>query len=79
MLRVVAVLVNTQTSEVAQAEKAQVGASTDIRSLAVDPREVGVRYYDLSGRAVTSLGQGIYIQATTNPDGSVTTTKVVRR
>ena len=79
MLRVVAVLVNTQTSEVAQAEKAQVGASTDVRSLSVDPREVGVRYYDLSGRAVTTLGQGIYIQATTNPDGSVTTTKVVRR
>lgn len=78
-LRVVAILVNTQSGEVAQAEKAHVGISTDIRSLPVNPRHVGVRYYDLSGRAVITLGQGIYIQATTNPDGSVTTTKIVRR
>ena len=78
-LRVVAVLINTQTGEVVQSEKAKVGAATDVRSLPVESQTVGVRFSDLSGRSVTSLGRGVYIKTTTNPDGTVRTSKIIRR
>ena len=36
-----------------------------------------VRYYDLSGRAVTKISQGLYIKSTVMSDGTVTTKKVM--
>ncbi|MBR4535012.1 MAG: hypothetical protein IKO85_10845 [Bacteroidaceae bacterium] len=78
-LRVVAALINTQTGEVVQSEKAKVGATTDVRSIPVESQAVGVRFSDLSGRSVTSLGRGFYIKTTTNPDGTVNTSKIICR
>jgi len=79
-LRVVAVLVNTLTGEVAQAEKAPVAQVFDgIRSLSDRQPSETVSFTDLSGRRVASLGRGIYVKKTMSSDGNVRTTKVIRR
>ena len=78
-LRVVVALLNTQTGEVVQAEKATVGAKTAVRSLASENQAVGESYTDLAGRRVVSLGQGIYVRTTRYADGSLRTSKVIRR
>ena len=78
-LRVVVALLNTQTGEVVQAEKATVGGQTAVRSLASEDQAVGESYTDLAGRRVVSLGQGIYVRTTRYADGSLRTSKVIRR
>lgn len=76
-LRVVAVLLNIESGEVAQAEKANVIDITGLSDIQ-SHQTSSSQYYDLSGRQVSSLGRGIYIKTTTNADGSVRTTKVRR-
>ena len=76
-LRVVAVLLNTESGEVAQAEKAKVTDTTGLSEIQ-SHQPSSSQYFDLSGRRVSSLGRGIYIKTTTNSDGSVRTTKVRR-
>lgn len=79
-LRVVAILINTLTGEVVQAEKAHVGANTDgVQNLSTGQQSQSVSFTDLSGRRVSSLGRGIYVKNTTLSDGSVRTSKVIRR
>ena len=76
-LRVVAVLLNIESGEVAQAEKANVIDITGLSDIQ-SHQPSSTQYFDLSGRQVSSLGRGIYIKTTTNADGSVRTTKVRR-
>lgn len=76
-LRVVAVLLNVESGEVAQAEKAKVIDTTGLSEIQ-SHQSASSQYFDLSGRRVSSLGRGIYIKTTTNSDGSVHTTKVRR-
>jgi hypothetical protein len=76
-LRVVAVLLNIESGEVAQAEKANVIDITGLSDIQ-SHQPSNTQYFDLSGRQVSSLGRGIYIKTTTNTDGSVRTTKVRR-
>ena len=76
-LRVVAVLLNVESGEVAQAEKAKVIDITGLSEIQ-SHQSASSQYFDLSGRRVSSLGRGIYIKTTTNSDGSVHTTKVRR-
>lgn len=76
-LRVVAVLLNIESGEVAQAEKANVIDITGLSDIQ-SHQPSSSQYFDLSGRQVSSLGRGIYIKTTTNADGSVRTTKVRR-
>lgn len=76
-LRVVAVLLNTQTGEVVQAEKAKVTDTTALSEVG-NKQSSTSQYFDLSGRRVSSLGRGIYIKSTTYSDGSVRTSKVRR-
>ena len=74
-LKVVAVLINTLTGEVANAERVNVG-STDAISSKQAKEIVGTSYVDLSGRSVSPDRSGIYIQTVTYSDGSRHSTKI---
>ncbi len=76
-LHAVAVLINTTTGEVANSEKATVGQTSAVTAPAAHVTTVA--YTDLSGRTVTSLGQGIYIRTTHYADGTTTSTKVANK
>ena len=78
-LRVVAVLINTRTGEVANAEKANVP----------DPEETGISehksdvitatYTDLAGRRVNSPVSGIYVKTVTRSDGTRQSYKIIHQ
>ena len=71
-LRVVAALVNTQSGEVVNAEKAfVVDDPTSVERPQSDTEAIGIYYTDMLGRRVNSRHQGIYIKTTTYSDGTV--------
>lgn len=78
-LRVVAMLIDSRTGEIVNANKAQAGSNsaTSIR-LAHDEGELvkHVRYYDLQGRPVSLPRRGIYLRSETLQNGQVLTRKV---
>ena len=65
-LRVVAVLLNTQTGEVVQSEKVSVPLPTNVYEVSKSEKTSSSEFFDLSGRHVSSLGQGIYIKKSGN-------------
>ena len=75
-LRVVVVLLNTETGEVINAQKCNVLLPTAVRSIQ-DGAAEHVSYTDLSGRRVSSLGQGIYIKTVRLADGTTQSQKVI--
>lgn len=75
-LRVVAVLLNTMTGEVINAEKCPVQLPTGVQ--AVRNAAERVSYTDMSGRRVSSLGQGIYIKTIHRADGTTQSNKLIR-
>lgn len=78
-LRVVAVLINTLTGEVSNAEKAQVpGSQTDgIGSLTTDAKVKASTFVDLAGRRVSTARRGIVIERQTLTDGTTRNRKVL--
>ena len=79
-LRVVAMLIDSQTGQIVNAHKAQAGqTSTGIQSAASAGKVVrSVRYFDIQGRPVSLPARGLFIKAETLNDGSLRTTKVRR-
>ena len=84
-LRVVAALVNTQSGEVVNAEKAAVvDDPTPVQSIQAGAEQTGIFYTDMLGRRVTphrgegglGLPRGIYIKTTTYGDGATISEKV---
>lgn len=76
-LRVVAVLINTQSGEVVNAEKAAVSDSTTpVQRIQADAKATDVYYTDLLGRRVSPNHRGIYIKTTTCSDGTRKSEKV---
>lgn len=78
-LRLVAILVDTATGEVANANKGIIANSaTAIHSAAADSPVY--RFYDLSGRRVERTAHGgLYLQTVQCPDGTVRCHKVYRK
>lgn len=78
-LRVVALLIDKETGNILNANKAAAGTSSKEPSSVALPQDGAQRtstvYYDLHGRRVSSLGRGIYIKAETLQDGAVRTRK----
>ena len=77
-LKVVALLINTTTGEVVNANKVKVNGSTGISTLK-DAETVNVVYYDLTGRRVQAPSNGIYIKSQQTRDGKVRTQKVLAK
>ena len=78
-LRVVAVLINTQSGEVVNAEKAAVGdSSTPVQHIQTDAKATDVYYTDMLGRRVSPNHRGIYIKTTIFSDGTRKGEKVKR-
>lgn len=76
-LRVVAALVNTQSGEVVNAEKANVGDSaTSVQKPQNGTEATGIYYTDMLGRRVSPRNQGIYIKTTTYSNGTENARKV---
>jgi len=76
-LRVVAALVNTQSGEVVNAEKAPVeGEATPVKHIQSDTEAIGIYYTDMLGRRVSPRHRGIYIKTTTYSDGTVKNEKI---
>ena len=75
-LKVVALLINTATGEVVNANKVKVNGSTGITTLK-GAEAVNVVYYDLTGRRVQTPSNGIYIKSQQTKDGKVRTQKVL--
>lgn len=73
-LRVVALLIDTRTGAIANANKAQAGSasSTDVRFLPADASEVleRVEYFDLQGRRIVAPAGGIILRQETLRDGT---------
>lgn len=76
-LRVVAVLVDTRTGEVVNAEKAAVEMPTGYLPPRSDAQPTSIRYSDLSGRPAHGQ-RGVVVRTTTFSDGSVRSTKVIK-
>lgn len=74
-LRVAAVLLNTITGEVINAEKCQVQLPTGVQAISSTAEHVS--YTDLSGRRVSSIGRGIYIKTIRRADGTTTSNKII--
>lgn len=77
-LRVVAILVDTRTGEVVNAEKANVDMPTGYLPTHADELASTIHYTDLTGRKATRQ-QGILIRTETRSDGSRHTTKIIRK
>ena len=76
-LRVVAALVNTQSGEVVNAEKATVTDDpTSVQRVQRDTEAIGIYYTDMLGRRVSPRHPGIYIKTTTYSDGTVKNEKI---
>lgn len=77
-LRVVAILVDTRTGEVVNAEKANVDMPTGFLPTLADELDATIHYTDLTGRKATRQ-QGILIRTETRSDGSRRSTKIIRK
>ncbi|MBQ9558999.1 MAG: hypothetical protein IJV08_03330 [Bacteroidaceae bacterium] len=77
-LSVVVLLIEKATGRIVNANKVRCGQST-IDGIGQPTQTVGIRsmrYFDLQGRPVSELRQGIFIKSETLEDGSVRTRKV---
>ena len=79
-LRVVALLIDKETGNILNANKAAAGTSSKEPSAVTLPQDDALRgtstvYYDLRGRRVSAPGHGIYIKAETLQNGAVRTQK----
>ena len=63
-LKVVALLVNTATGEVVNANKVAVDTASGISDMTNNGQAVQTIYYDLSGRRVLAPAKGLYIKST---------------
>lgn len=63
-LKVVALLIDTTTGAVVNANKVKIGESTGIEELSNGSKAAQVVYYDLSGRRVLAPAKGMYIKST---------------
>lgn len=76
-LKVVALLINTATGEVVNANKVKVNSSTGISIIESGSNNVvNTTYYDMTGRRVQSPSNGIYIKSVQTKDGQVRSSKV---
>lgn len=78
-LKVVALLIDTQTGAVLNAVKAKVGESTGIDELNGNSRSVQTVYYDLSGRKVFKPANGVFIKSVRTGDGQTKSEKVIMK
>ena len=83
-LRVVALLIDTRTTCIANANKAWAGCSsldkTDaVSPSALDATAVRTACYDLQGRRIDLPRRGLHVEALTQPDGRTTMRKVVSK
>lgn len=83
-LRVNALLIDTRTTCIVNANKAWAGCSSLVKTDAIsaaerDAKVAHVVCYDLQGRRTNRPLQGLYVETVSRPDGSVTTRKVVRK
>lgn len=78
-LRVVSVLINTLTGEVANSEKTVVPFDIETAIGHEAAAIEGMRYTDLSGRRVSNIGKGMYIQTIRRADGTTQSQKVIRK
>ena len=79
-LRVVALLINTETGEVVNANKANVGQSTAINSIQSSQEKIAsISYYDITGRRIDKAQHGMNIIKITYSDGSSRTMKVLKK
>ena len=69
-LRVVAVLVNTLTGEVVNAEKTNVPLPVGVRGVRTDEQPQSIDYTDLAGRRIQRPGHGLYVRTVTHADGT---------
>lgn len=80
-LHVVAMVIDTQTGRIVNANKAQAGTgtATTIQRPATTAGEVTkqIRHTDLSGRHVSTPRHGIFLRTVTRQDGTVSTQKVL--
>ena len=76
-LRIVALLIDSRTGEIVNANKAQAGSTTAIH-VTPNAGEVvqSIRYYDLQGRPTSTPERGIYLKSETLQNGKVRTQKV---
>ena len=79
-LKVVALLVNTATGEVVNANKIALSESTGISNVNDDIRNIrSIEYFDLSGRKVTRAQQGVNIMRINYNNGKSRSMKVIRK
>ena len=76
-LRVVVILLDTATGEVINAEKCDVQLVTGVQDVSTTTGRVN--YTDLSGRRVSSLGQGLYIKTVRRADGTTQSHKIIHK
>ncbi len=77
-LKVIALLIDKETGEVVNANKAAVESATvGIEELATSGSTVNTEYHDLSGRKVTAPVNGIYVQTRQYKSGKTVNRKVV--
>lgn len=76
-LRIVALLIDSRTGEIVNANKAQAGSTTAIH-VTPNAGEVvqSIRYYDLQGRPTSTPERGIYLKSETLQNGKVRTQKI---
>lgn len=82
-LRVVALLIDKETGNILNANKAAAGSSSKETSGMESPansqrRASATAYYDLRGRRIAAPGRGLFIKAETLTDGTVVVRKEVR-
>ena len=78
-LHVVAIVVDKATGKVLNAAKASVG-NTAVNEISEQNKVVAsTRYYDLTGRMVTSPSNGIYVKVVRYTDGSQRSFKVLKK
>ena len=76
----VALLVNTATGEVVNANKIALSESTGISNVNDDIRNIrSIEYFDLSGRKVTRAQQGVNIMRINYNNGKSRSMKVIRK
>ncbi len=78
-LRVLALLVDTETGEVVNANKVEAEASTGIDASVEDNKAESVVYTDLSGRRIDTFGKGIFVKTMKYPDGSQRSVKFINK
>lgn len=76
-LKVVALLINTATGEVVNANKANVTNPSGIADMSADLKNAQVTYYDLSGRKVAKPANGMFIKTVRTNGGQTISEKVL--